>query len=145
MELGAILCTPRAPQCLLCPIRKHCGAHAAGTTDVIPKKNPRRKTVTLDEPCAWMVRNDRILLEQQTGSRWRGLWKLPKRTGANETESPLLTLDYPFTHHRVTLAVYAAEAPGAVAEDHAWHPFSALKELPLAAPHRRAIEQLLAR
>jgi A/G-specific adenine glycosylase len=76
MELGAILCTPRAPNCLLCPVRKHCGAYLAGTVEVIPRKKPRRKTVLLAEPCAWIARKDRILLEQQTGSRWRGLWKL---------------------------------------------------------------------
>ncbi len=143
MELGAILCTSRGPNCLLCPIRKHCAAHRAGTIETVPRKKPRRKTVLLDEPCAWILRNDCVLLEQQTGSRWRGLWKLPKRNGTRGDGKPLVTLDYPFTHHRVTLAVYAGEAPSTVAENHAWHDISTLQELPLAAPHRRALDQLL--
>jgi A/G-specific adenine glycosylase len=143
MELGAILCTPRAPKCLVCPARKHCRAHAAGTVGQVPKKKPRRKTVALEEPCAWIARGDRVLLEQQTGSRWRGLWKLPKRETAVSKDAPLFSLDYPFTHHCVTLLVYAAEPPATVAEHHAWHIVSDLAELPLAAPHRRAVERLL--
>jgi A/G-specific adenine glycosylase len=30
MELGATVCIPRSPQCLICPVRRHCEAHAAG-------------------------------------------------------------------------------------------------------------------
>lgn len=144
MELGAILCMPRNPSCLVCPIQPQCAAHKAGTAAELPRKKARKKTVLLDEPCAWVRRNGKILLEQQTGSRWRGLWKLPKWDHPANAEA-LLTLDYPFTHHRVTLAVYPATAPAIVPENHEWHPIAALTELPLAAPHRRALEQLLSR
>jgi A/G-specific adenine glycosylase len=89
------------------------------------------------------VRENRVLLEQQMGSRWRGLWKLPKLAARPHSGAGLLELEYPFTHHRVTLSVHAGEVPSIVPENHAWHPVSALPELPLAAPHRRAIEQLL--
>src|SRR4030095_7135425 len=41
MELGATVCTPRNPQCLLCPVREHCAAFAAGVQERIP---PPRKT-----------------------------------------------------------------------------------------------------
>ncbi len=36
MELGATVCTPRSPQCLLCPVREHCEAFAAGEAERIP-------------------------------------------------------------------------------------------------------------
>ena len=65
---------PRAPQCLRCPIRTDCRTR---DPEELPIKKPRRKTVALREDCAWTVRGRRILLEQQTGPRWRGLWKLP--------------------------------------------------------------------
>jgi A/G-specific adenine glycosylase len=141
MELGAILCTPRAPQCLLCPIREHCTAYASGTAESLPRKKPRRKQVELTDPCAWTVRKGRILLEQQTGSRWRGLWKLPSLPAGPNAE-PLLSLEYPFTHHRVTLTVFAQPAPSQFGEHLAWHPLASLAAVPLTAPHRRAIEQL---
>ncbi len=143
MELGAILCTTRAPQCLLCPVRSHCAAEAAGTAALLPMKKPRRKTVALAEACGWVVAGDRILLEQQMGARWKGLWKLPPLPAAPGGE-PLLSLEYPFTHHRVTLSVYAQPAPAVLREDLAWHPVKDLESLALTAPHRRAIEKLLA-
>lgn len=141
MELGATVCTPRNPQCASCPVRNHCRALAAGTATVIPMKKPRAKLVALSEHCAWTVRKGRILLERQTGLRWRGLWKLPQLSTAPKT-APLLTLSYPFTHHRITLRVFANTAPRKPAANIAWHPLCALATLPLTAPHRRAIESL---
>jgi A/G-specific adenine glycosylase len=144
MELGALVCTPRTPQCLLCPIRSHCAASANGTAESLPRKKPRRKQVALSEPCAWTVSRGRILLAQQTGKRWRGLWKLPSLPAAPDAD-PLLTLDYPFTHHRVTLSIFAQPTPSPLGENHAWHPLASLAGVPLAAPHRRAIEALRSR
>jgi len=141
MELGALLCTPRTPRCAECPISKHCSAFSRDTAESLPRKKPRRKQVAFSEPCAWTVSRGRILLEQQTGKRWRGLWKLPSLPAAPPAE-PLLTLDYPFTHHRVTLSIFAQPAPSPLGENHAWHPLASLADTPLAAPHRRAIEKL---
>lgn len=141
MELGALVCTPRAPRCDECPILTHCRADQNGNAETFPHKKPRRKTVALAEHCAWIVSKGRILLEQQSGPRWRGLWKLPQLPAAPPAE-PLLTLDYPFTHHRVTLSIYKQPAPSPPGENQAWHPLSKLAEVPLAAPHLRAIRKL---
>ncbi|MGB8322774.1 MAG: A/G-specific adenine glycosylase [Candidatus Acidiferrum sp.] len=47
MELGATLCTPRSPQCLLCPISEFCQARKLGLADVIPEKRKKRDTVDI--------------------------------------------------------------------------------------------------
>jgi A/G-specific adenine glycosylase len=47
MELGATLCTPRSPQCLLCPINSFCQARKLGLVDVIPQKRKLRDTVDI--------------------------------------------------------------------------------------------------
>jgi A/G-specific adenine glycosylase len=44
MELGAMVCTPRSPQCLVCPIAESCRARQLGLTDVIPEKRLKRAT-----------------------------------------------------------------------------------------------------
>jgi A/G-specific adenine glycosylase len=44
MELGATLCTPRAPQCLLCPVAQSCRARRLGLTDRLPEKRKKRAT-----------------------------------------------------------------------------------------------------
>jgi len=45
MELGATLCPPRSPQCLLCPVGEFCEARKKGLADVIPEKRAKRDTV----------------------------------------------------------------------------------------------------
>lgn len=44
MELGATLCTPRSPQCLLCPVSEFCEARKQGLVDLIPEKRTKRAT-----------------------------------------------------------------------------------------------------
>jgi A/G-specific adenine glycosylase len=137
MELGALVCTPRTPACASCPVQLFCA-----TTEPLslPVKKPRRRTVLLDEHCAWSISKGRILLEQQTGTRWRGLWRLPLLPAAGEG-TPLVTLDYPFTHHRITLRVFSSLLkPGGARQ---WFSLGDLDSVPMTAPHRRALKQLL--
>ena len=141
MELGALLCTPRTPQCPRCPVRAHCAAKNPAS---LPVKKPRRQTVALAEDCAWIIRDGALLLAQQTGPRWRGLWKLPALTTPARAAKLLLRLDYPFTHHRVTLSVFATPPPRATSAHQRWLPFGEIETLALAAPHKRAILRLLA-
>lgn len=47
MELGATLCTPRLPQCLLCPVSEFCEARKLGLADVIPEKRAKRPNLEL--------------------------------------------------------------------------------------------------
>ncbi|HYL63056.1 MAG TPA: A/G-specific adenine glycosylase [Candidatus Methylomirabilis sp.] len=47
MELGATVCTPRAPQCLLCPVAKFCRARQLGDPESFPEKKPKRETVEI--------------------------------------------------------------------------------------------------
>jgi A/G-specific adenine glycosylase len=82
------------------------------------------------------------LLEQQTGSRWRGLWKLPALPARPRDGEPLLTLEYPFTHHRVTLRVFAARTPRKLGLQQRWWKLAGLEQVALAAPHRRAVARV---
>jgi A/G-specific adenine glycosylase len=47
MELGATMCTPRSPQCLLCPVAEFCDARKLGLTDAIPQKRSKRELVEI--------------------------------------------------------------------------------------------------
>jgi A/G-specific adenine glycosylase len=47
MELGATVCTPRAPQCLLCPVTQFCQARKLGLSEVIPAKRNKRANVEI--------------------------------------------------------------------------------------------------
>ncbi len=52
MELGATICTPRSPQCLICPVEKFCRARQLGIQDLIPEKRKKRATALVTLACA---------------------------------------------------------------------------------------------
>jgi A/G-specific adenine glycosylase len=45
MELGATLCTPKSPQCLLCPVAQFCEGRKLGIAEALPEKRKKRATV----------------------------------------------------------------------------------------------------
>ena len=82
MELGALVCTPRRPQCPLCPLRTSCRAHAAGLQEELPRRQSRPKVVRLEHVLAVVTRGERYLLCQRTeGDVLNGLWEFPSLEG----------------------------------------------------------------
>lgn len=47
MELGATICTPKAPQCLLCPVADFCEARRRGDAEAYPEKRKKREEVVV--------------------------------------------------------------------------------------------------
>ncbi|APH06248.1 A/G-specific adenine glycosylase [Bacillus weihaiensis] len=43
MELGALICTPTSPSCLLCPVREQCTAFEEGVQAELPVKSKKKK------------------------------------------------------------------------------------------------------
>jgi len=63
MELGATLCTPRSPQCLLCPVAGFCEARKQGITEVVPERRKKREPVAVTLAAAvFLDRKGRTLL-----------------------------------------------------------------------------------
>jgi A/G-specific adenine glycosylase len=138
MELGALVCLPRQPRCGECPVREFC---RAGEPESLPVKKAGAKTREMAEDCLWVVRRGQVLLELQTGPRWKGLWKLPP--AAKPRGTPVFKMTYPFTNHRVTLAVYPGKGPDQPGENQRWFTPKGLEGIAITAPHRRAIGELL--
>ncbi len=140
MELGALVCLPKKPKCLVCPVRNFCRAPEPET---LPLKAPRKATVQKREFAAWIRGAEGLLLERQTGRRSGGLWSLPKLE-APPTSPPLFETVYPFTHHRITLEVHQAPVPDSLAPEQRWFARGrVLDEAALPAGHRRAVAALL--
>ncbi len=78
MELGATVCTPQSPQCLICPLRSSCLASTRGLADQIPPPSRRPRVLEAETVVVAIRSGDRLLFMQrpQTGL-WAGLWELP--------------------------------------------------------------------
>ena len=140
MDLGALVCTARAPKCGICPVNKFCRAQNA---EALPIKKLRPPPKELTEAHAFIFHRNRLLLEQSSG-RWRGMWILP---GAKSTRRrrPAHMSIFPFTNHRITLKIFAHPPPRLRTKAQRWFSTAQLASIPLPSPHRRAVEQLLAR
>jgi A/G-specific adenine glycosylase len=70
MELGAMICAPRSPQCLLCPVGEFCRARKLGLTEVIPEKRKKRAAVKITLAAAVFLdaRGRTLLLPPPHGS-----------------------------------------------------------------------------
>src|SRR5262249_15916687 len=55
MDLGATLCTPQSPQCLLCPVAEACEARRLGIADSIPQKHTKREPVPVSLAAAVFI------------------------------------------------------------------------------------------
>jgi A/G-specific adenine glycosylase len=77
MELGATLCTPRAPRCEACPIATSCAALRKGNAASLPAKKERRVLPTVRVAVALVRRGDTLLLEKRERGLLAGTWALP--------------------------------------------------------------------
>lgn len=144
MELGQRLCTPRAPQCGLCPLARCCAARGADP-ESLPVKRAAPAVELRTEHAVLTARNGRLLMRQETGRRRQGLWMLPERPESHLTETlrPLLSrTQYAITRYRVTLCIYDApdESPAPGEE---WVPLTDLPHIAMPGPWRRAVEAAL--
>ncbi|MEO4055459.1 A/G-specific adenine glycosylase [Solibacillus sp. CAU 1738] len=77
MELGALICTPTSPKCLLCPVRDYCAAFEAGNTEELPVKSKKVKMKNISYD-VFAVRDDegRYLLEKRPAEGLlAGMWQ----------------------------------------------------------------------
>jgi len=78
MELGAIVCRPRNPQCAVCPVSSFCQAYKSGRQKDYPKKVVRPETPQHHIAVAVVQKNGRLLITRRPHSGLLGgLWEFP--------------------------------------------------------------------
>jgi len=92
MELGATVCTPRAPACDACPLAAVCQARRLGVTAALPIKSPPRPKQALSAVCARVRRAGRVLLIRRVQGLLAGTWTLPaiERAGRGRADGAAL-------------------------------------------------------
>lgn len=79
MELGATICTPRAPACGRCPLGRLCAARAAGTVGERPAPRRRAPAPTVEIGVAVLLTHDRrvLVVRRPEAGLLGGLWEFP--------------------------------------------------------------------
>ena len=136
MDLGAMVCTPRKPDCMSCPWGSDCRAHAEGEEERFPVRKAKPEKPTRHGTVFWLVdEEDRILLRRRPekgllggmmefpSTDWRATpWEKNEAIGEFPASNNKATLHWKsmpgdvhhtFTHFHLVLTVIAVQLPGA--------------------------------
>ncbi|WP_216830527.1 A/G-specific adenine glycosylase [Alkalihalobacterium elongatum] len=171
MELGALVCTPRSPGCLLCPVREHCRAYYVGKEKSLPIKEKKTK-VKVKDMAAIVLRNQKgeVLIQRRpdTGLLAK-LWQFPniETTKSKKSEPDCLKdfistelgmsvkigeevqkVEHVFSHLVWNITVYE----GTVIEENQlnnegtrWVDANSIESYPFPVSHQKIIEQQIRR
>jgi A/G-specific adenine glycosylase len=160
MDLGAMLCTHRQPQCCNCPVHDDCAALAAAAVSDFPGARPKKRKPLRTTTMVMASLDGQMYLERRPESGiWGGLWSLPElgersleEWCAEVLNAPVdasaewQTLRHSFSHYDLDIqpiVVRLSSAPRIVADEDGkvWHPMS--QDLPggTAAPVQKLIDQ----
>jgi len=151
MELGATVCTPRSPQCLLCPVRDNCQALSAGLQEKIPAARKAKPLPLATRHTYCIGRDGKWLIEQRPArGRWAGMWQfvtMEAPCGADRsTPLPLPvkpaarigSLSHALTHRRYEFDVFVCRAANgttpAADRPRRWVTLAELADYPLSRP-----------
>lgn len=143
MDLGATICTPRMPRCMVCPLRQDCLAARRGEAETYPVKPARPAKPERVGRAYWIMRDSAVWLVRRAGrGMLGGMRALPddgwSARGDGAGSPPLAgpwraggAVDHGFTHFslRLHLEVYSGSDWDSLApESGEWWPIDRLDE-----------------
>lgn len=124
MDLGATVCTAKAPNCSACPVTHDCAALVTQSTHRIPAARPKKTVPQQARHAVVLHTSSGVWLERRSASGlWGGLLSLPEAFSADAlaqltlalgADRPLMpwhvhTLKHTFTHYQLLWTVWAVE------------------------------------
>lgn len=113
MDLGAVICTPKNPQCLLCPWQKQCLSKDKPDLEQIPRRNKPEKKIKNGSVCIITNSDGEIFIRKKEGKGLlSGLYEFPWCDEGKlfENSNPQDTgqeVSHVFTHFKLTLRIYS--------------------------------------
>ncbi len=142
MELGATLCVPVQPQCLLCPVAQFCKAREQGTQNQLPVKLKKIASVKLERILLLIRKNGAILLWRRPADsrKLAGFWELPE---PHLLASAVVGEEIGDFRHSITNHNYVFRVRSAEVQDHPegfdWLQADELEKRPLSTTVRKAL------
>lgn len=155
MELGALICTPTSPKCLLCPVREHCAAFHEGRQQELPVKTKAKASKAVNYAMAAIRKDGAWLMEKRaTNGLLANMWQfplleVPRSIEAEELEERLseqfnglvskaekiTSFKHVFSHLTWNVDGFIANGENlAIAENMKWVTSAEMELLPIAGP-----------
>ena len=136
MDLGAMICVPKNPRCLICPVMKLCKARQNGTQDQRPVMKPKKEVPHYIHAAGVIIERKKVLLAQRPSQGLLGgMWEFPngrvegdpakglskalkmeyrlrlkvKPRDKTQKKEPLGIVQHGYTHFKVTVHVFPSE------------------------------------
>jgi A/G-specific adenine glycosylase len=160
MDLGATICTPKRPRCMLCPLREDCSAILSGDPELLPVKGAKAEKPLRRGAAYVAIRDDGAILLRTRPEKGLlgGMSEVPTTgwtaridgdTGADSAPFPAEwlragSISHVFTHFSLELDVYRAEV-GAVPTPDGWwwSPVTAVHDEALPTVMKKVIESAI--
>lgn len=156
MELGATVCLPDNPQCLLCPLISHCQAAQKGLQNELPEMPKATPTVEVPMAALYVGQKGKVLVKKRSkNEKWlKGLWEFPSAQGKTFEEAlqklenelkvkadrqAVQEVKHQITHHKVRLRLFQAVPAKSIrlSKELKWVSLGELVKLPFASAQNK--------
>lgn len=162
MDLGATICLPKNPRCLLCPLMEICKARENGTQHLRPVLKPKKLVPQYVNAAAVIVERGRVLLSQRPADGLLGgMWEFPNARVEQNPESELTKVinaayrlkvkkkealgivQHAYTHFKVTVHAFRCESISIPKDKNLkWVKLTELNEYPMGKIDRQIANKL---
>jgi A/G-specific adenine glycosylase len=165
MDLGATICIPKNPRCLICPVMKLCKARQNGTQNQRPVKIPKKDVPHYVHAAAVIIQRNKVLLAQRPSQGLLGgMWEFPngrvdgdpavelpkalkagyklglrvKRGSGTRKKESLGIVEHGYSHFSVSVHVFPCELTSMPGETNLrWVSLNNLQEYPMGKIDRQ--------
>lgn len=160
MDLGAMICVPRNPRCLVCPVMDLCRARANGTQNQRPARLPKKTVPHVVHAAAVILENGRVLLVRRPSTGLLGgMWEFPNgpvdgdpvdglaeavmvayglRLNRKRRPQLLGVVQHGYSHFRVTMHAFSCDVVSIPrGTNFQWVPLKKLEEYPMGKIDRQ--------
>ena len=162
MDLGATICIPKNPRCLICPLMEICEARKNGTQEKRPVLKPKKETPHYIHAAAVIINRGRVLLAQRPADGLLGgMWEFPNgRVNADpakelakvlnaayklrvKRKEALGVIQHGYTHFKVTVHAFRCDcAPTPKNKNLKWVRLSELDDYPMGKVDRQIANKI---
>jgi A/G-specific adenine glycosylase len=163
MDLGAMVCLPKNPRCLLCPVMDLCKARESGTQEFRPVKKPKKSIPHHVHAVGVILRRGKVLLAQRPSKGLLGgMWEFPNGRVEGDPAGELVQaleagyrlkvrrkealgfVRHAYTHFKVTVHAFRCDLLGmSDAPALKWVAVGDLDEYPMGKVDRRIAERIM--
>lgn len=162
MDLGAMVCLPKKPRCLLCPLVTLCKARENGTQELRPVMKPKKQVPQYTHAAVVIVQRGRVLLSQRpVDGLLGGMWEFPNaRVGENpavelektlwsatkirvKIEAELIIVNHAYSHFRVRVHAFRCRAVDIPKKKNLkWVKLGELEDFPMGKVDRQIAQRI---